>query len=338
MIIGIAFDEVNDGFDSVDDLIDAVVVADERGFDFAVLNDTFGSNTSVGYDAELVAATLASLTTSIALVVATDTTHTEPFHLAKNLATLDLVSSGRAGWWPRVSLSENVAQLFGRRRAPNIDDARAETSDVIEVVRRLWDSWEDGAVIRDAGTGRYIDRDKVHYVDFVGTYFSVRGPSITPRSPQGQPPIWLDLAEEGANVLIGQADVVVVDGLDSYQERRRDIRAELAAAGRDASDVRVIAAVRVAVPGTPVARQRDTPTSNFSGSPGDLVEWLRVIDASADVDGVVLHSSRDAATLARLGTIDLSVLGSRSRENTSVATLRGQLGLERPASRYATTP
>ena len=55
------------------------------------------------------------------------------------------------------------------------------------MVRRLWDSWEDDAIIRDVTTGRYVDRDKLHYIDFTGKYFSVKGPSITPRPPQGQP-------------------------------------------------------------------------------------------------------------------------------------------------------
>ena len=57
----------------------------------------------------------------------------------------------------------------------------------MEVVRRLWDSWEDDAEIRDAATGRFIDRDKLHYIGFSGRWFSVKGPSITPRPPQGQP-------------------------------------------------------------------------------------------------------------------------------------------------------
>ena len=70
---------------------------------------------------------------------------------------------------------------------PDGDELFDEAADAVEVVRRLWDSWEDDAIIRDAATGRYIDRDKLHYIDFHGKYFSVKGPSITPRPPQGQP-------------------------------------------------------------------------------------------------------------------------------------------------------
>src|SRR5260370_99506 len=63
----------------------------------------------------------------------------------------------------------------------------AEAADYVEVLRRLWDSWQDDAEIRDVATGRFVDRDKLHYIDFEGRWFSVRGPSITPRPPQGQP-------------------------------------------------------------------------------------------------------------------------------------------------------
>ena len=67
------------------------------------------------------------------------------------------------------------------------EDLFAEAADVVEVVRRLWDSWEDDAEIRDAATDRFLDADKLHTIDFASERFSVRGPSITPRPPQGQP-------------------------------------------------------------------------------------------------------------------------------------------------------
>lgn len=60
-----------------------------------------------------------------------------------------------------------------------------EAGEVIEVAARLWDSWEDDAEIRDAATGRFVDRDRLHHIDFTGEFFSVTGPSITPRPPQG---------------------------------------------------------------------------------------------------------------------------------------------------------
>ncbi|MEH3139188.1 MAG: LLM class flavin-dependent oxidoreductase [Mycobacterium kyogaense] len=161
-----------------------VVATAERGLlDFVTFDDALAS----GPDAVLIASRVAPTTRHIGLVPVAGTTHTEPFHVSTAIATLDFVSCGRAGWQPRVSRSSSEAALFGRRGPGAFGDLLAEAADAVEVVRRLWDSWEDDAVIRDVDTGRFIDRDKLHYIDFVGPHFSVKGPSITPRPPQGQP-------------------------------------------------------------------------------------------------------------------------------------------------------
>ena len=138
----------------------------------------------------------------IGLVPVATTTHTEPFHVSKSIATLDFVSNGRAGLQARVSATGFEARQFGRREinvagpgpgtpgdSAVVTDLFDEAADFVEVVRRLWDSWEDDAEIRDVATGRFVDRDKLHYIDFEGKWFSVKGPSVTPRPPQGQPPV-----------------------------------------------------------------------------------------------------------------------------------------------------
>ncbi|EFL13241.1 FMNH2-utilizing oxygenase, partial [Streptomyces sp. C] len=139
-------------------------------------------------DAVLTAARVAPLTRHIGLVPTVTATHTEPFHVSKAIATLDHVSRGRAGLDVQVSQPAHELRHFGRRTAALPEaEAYGEAADHVEVVRRLWDSWDDGAEIRDAATGRFVDRDKLHHIDFEGRHFSVRGPSITPRPPQGQP-------------------------------------------------------------------------------------------------------------------------------------------------------
>ena len=140
-------------------------------------------------DAVLIASRVAPLTRHIGLVPTAVVTHTEPFHLSKAIATLDYVSSGRAGIRVQVTASPEAARHFGRRDVTQTSgaDLLAEAADYVEVLRRLWDSWEDDAEIRDVASGRFVDRAKLHYIDFEGARFSVRGPSITPRPPQGQP-------------------------------------------------------------------------------------------------------------------------------------------------------
>ncbi|MFF1799346.1 LLM class flavin-dependent oxidoreductase, partial [Kitasatospora sp. NPDC058263] len=193
-----------------------LVAEAERGLlDFVTLEDGLGLQSEPFHrpddrtdrvrgsvDAVLLAALLAPLTDRIGLVPTTNVTHTEPFHLATAIATLDHAARGRAGWRPQIASRASDAAHFGRRTTPQLtdDDIRdpeliakrlrplfAEAADVVEVARRLWDSWEDDAEIRSVPTGRFIDRDKLHHIDFEGEHFSVRGPAITPRPPQGQP-------------------------------------------------------------------------------------------------------------------------------------------------------
>ena len=173
-------------------------------------------------------------------------THTEPFHLSKAIATLDYVSAGRAGVRVQVGARAGAAAHFGRRdipplRSDRLDDPDVqqliaghfdEAADYVEVLRRLWDSWEDDAEIRDVATGRFIDRDKLHYIDFDGRWFSVKGPSITPRPPQGQPIVAaLGHASVPYRLIARSADVGFVTPRDAAA-RRRDRGADPGRAGQ----------------------------------------------------------------------------------------------------------
>ena len=180
-------------------------------------------------DAVLVAARIAPATRHIGLIPVATVTHTEPFHISKAIATLDYVSHGRAGWQPRVSVTTHEAALFGRRDGSQIP-LFEEAVEFVDVVRRLWDSWEDDALIRDVSTGRYVDTDKLHYIDFAGKYFSVKGPSITPRPPQGQPvvaalahagPVYEFAAASADLVFITPTDDASLRGILRGQVRRR---------------------------------------------------------------------------------------------------------------------
>ncbi|MGW4210606.1 LLM class flavin-dependent oxidoreductase [Lentzea sp. NPDC004789] len=179
--------------------------AEEAALDFVTFDDSLGGEP--GLDAVLTAARVAPLTSRIGLVPTAVVTHTEPFHLSKAIATLDYVSKGRAG--VQLTTDSLHGKHFGRR--DNFDDLWGEAADHAEVLRRLWDSWEDDAEIRDVATGRFIDREKLHYIDFEGRWFSVRGPSITPRPPQGHPPI--AATEPGFADIVFADDASVSDGL-----------------------------------------------------------------------------------------------------------------------------
>ena len=347
----------------------------ERGLlDFVTIEDSLGLQSSRPLepdqrtdqvrgrlDAVLIAARVAPLTSGIGLVPTVVTTHTEPFHASKAIATLDYVAAGRAGVRVQVSARPYEAALVGRRAVPPaaaladhsapaarafLDGLLAEAADYVEVLRRLWDSWEDGAEIRDAATGRFIDRDKLHYIDFTGDHFAVRGPSITPRPPQGQPVV-MALSHGGAagRLAAGSADVAFVTPRDAAGARAStaQIRREQEAAGRAAATLHALADLVVFLDGTAAAaagRQarldEQAGAAVFAGTPGDLADLLLDWQA-AGLSGFRLRPSTIPGDLRQVTGALVPELQRRGafRRGYEAATLRGLLGLPRPASRYA---
>jgi alkanesulfonate monooxygenase SsuD/methylene tetrahydromethanopterin reductase-like flavin-dependent oxidoreductase (luciferase family) len=313
-------------------------------------------------DAVQIAARVAPLTEHIGLVPTAIITHTEPFHLSKAIATLDYVSTGRAGVQVRVSLREHEARLFGRRSfpplepadpaaGPLIEEAFAEAADYVEVLRRLWDSWEDDAEIRDVATGRFVDRAKLHYIDFEGRNFSVRGPSITPRPPQGQP-IVSALAHQAVPYrLVGSsADVGYVTPRDADHAAAivDEIRCAQTAAGREEETVHVLGDLVVFLDeDEPAARARkarlddlagteySSDATVFTGTPAGLAdllaEWQRAgLSGSRLRPGALPH---DLTAITRGLVPELQRRGL-FRTAYEASTLRGLLCLPRPANRY----
>jgi alkanesulfonate monooxygenase SsuD/methylene tetrahydromethanopterin reductase-like flavin-dependent oxidoreductase (luciferase family) len=281
-------------------------------------------------DAVLVAARVAPLTSGIGLVPEIVATHTEPFHLSKAIATLDYVSTGRGGVQVSVSSSADEYRNFGRREFGA--DVDGEAADYVEVLRRLWDSWEDDAEIRDVATGRFVDRDKLHYIDFEGRFFSVRGPSITPRPPQGQP-----LVTASAGVADSAVDVVYVtpqsrDEIGALVEAQhgRQVFADLVVFLDDTSRA---AADRRAELDSLALLESDALV--FAGTPAELAELLLAWHV-AGLDGFRLRPASLPHDLHGITRGLVPELRSRGafRKSYEATTLRGLLGLDRPANRY----
>ncbi|MGY1496031.1 LLM class flavin-dependent oxidoreductase [Streptomyces sp. QTS52] len=348
-------------------LLDFVTVEDGLGLQSSHLTEPDGRTDQVRgrLDAVLIAARVAPLTRHIGIVPTVVATHTEPFHLSKAIATLDYVSTGRAGLRVQITARQNEAAHFGRRPVPHIDPLNGpqawesvaalfdEAVDYVEVVRRLWDSWED-AEIRDTATGRFIDRDKLHYVDFESPHFSVKGPSITPRPPQGQPVVTaLAHATVPYRLVARSADVGYVTPHDAGQARAivEEIRAEQSAAGRSGELLHVFGDLVVFLDDTEAAatsrRERldglagyayTSDARIFAGTPAQLADLLEEL-ASAGLSGFRLRPSvagHDLPAITRKLVPELQRRGL-FRQAYEADTLRGLLGLSRPANRYATT-
>ncbi|MBM9466699.1 LLM class flavin-dependent oxidoreductase [Nakamurella leprariae] len=329
----------------------AVAAAENGGATFVTIDDSLtppATGPATRLDAVVRAAFVAPTTSRLGLVPLVHPATVEPFHLASQLGGLDHATAGRAGWLVGAGPVPGARRALDRPVAEGAD-LLAETADVIEVVRALWDSWEDDAVIRDTATGRYIDRDRLHAVDFVsgGTGatagpalrtvpdgvrapFSVKGPSIVPRSPQGHAVVF---AREGT-VPAGAADVVLVG-----------FNADRPTAAPDVTGAATVLDLPVTLdtPAATAAQRRadldglasDGAGAGFVGSAGDLVELLRGLRGV--VTGVRILPSvlwtdlpivvRDVLPALR---VDRAVPIPRPG-----ATLRDTLGLGRPANLFA---
>ena len=358
-----------------------LVTQAQRGLlDFVTIEDSLGIQSSRfgapdertdqvrgRLDANLIAARIAPLTSGIGLIPTVTVTHTEPFHISKAIATLDYVSGGRAGWQARVSPSAADAAQFGRREIPAFSladrdkpevaavlaDLFDEAADAVEVVRRLWDSWEDDAVIRDVPTGRFVDTGKLHYIGLRGKWFSVKGPSITPRPPQGQPlvtslahgPVPYRFAARGGDVVF-----VTPRDADGAREIIAQVRAEQESARRAADTLHVFGDLVVFLDETEqAARDRKARLDEragaefrsdarvFAGTPAGLADLLADWQA-AGLTGFRLRPAALPHDLTAIVDGLVPELRARGvfRSRYEANTLRGLLGLSRPVNRYAT--
>jgi alkanesulfonate monooxygenase SsuD/methylene tetrahydromethanopterin reductase-like flavin-dependent oxidoreductase (luciferase family) len=132
---------------------------------------------------------LAAATRNIGLGATRSTTYDQPYHIAREFQTLDHLSGGRAAWNVVTSMNDGEALNFGLESHLNHDQRYDRADEFMELIHKLWDSWERDALILDRVAGVYADADKVHYVNHVGTYFKSRGPLNIPPGPQGRPVI-----------------------------------------------------------------------------------------------------------------------------------------------------
>jgi alkanesulfonate monooxygenase SsuD/methylene tetrahydromethanopterin reductase-like flavin-dependent oxidoreductase (luciferase family) len=349
--------------------------ADWAGLDFVTIHDSLLlQSTSVRHpqgrpdrvqgrlDAVLIAARAAPETTRVGIIPVVTTTHTEPFHASKAIATLDFVSSGRAGFQARISPSSLEAAQFGRRDLQDLprdagfgvsEQLLDEAADFVEVVRRLWDSWEDDAEIRDVATGRFVDRDKLHYIDFEGRWFSVRGPSITPRPPQGQPIVSaLAHIDPVFRFAARGADVVFVTPKTDEHARNlvATVREHEETVGRESQPLRIVADIVVFLDQTASGaharkkrldrlggRSMASDALIFSGTPSQLVDLLARWHA-VGIEGFRLRPGvvpDDFDAITHDVVAKLSARGLR-QSSYQYSTLRDRLGLDHPANRYST--
>lgn len=222
----------------------------ERGkFDSLFLSDhlAVGRNYEFGPGVHLEPLTLlsalAATTSRIGLIATASTSYTEPYNLARLFASLDHISEGRAGWNIVTSWSDAASGNFGRTERASHTERYARATEFVEVVTKLWDSWEDDAIVADRASGLFADRNRIHEVDHVGRYFKVKGALDVARSPQGYPV----LLQAGSSVTgrafaarYAEAIFTAQQDLAEAQAFYADVKTQARSYGRTPADIVIL--------------------------------------------------------------------------------------------------
>jgi FMN-dependent oxidoreductase (nitrilotriacetate monooxygenase family) len=184
---------------------------------------------------------LASVTSKIGLAGTISTSYSEPFTVARQFASLDLISGGRAGWNVVTTPLEGTAKNYSATHPEHA--LRYEIADeYLSVTQGLWDSWDDDAIVRDRKTGVFFDKEKLHALDHKGKFFQVAGPLNIGRSPQGQPVIFQAGSSEPGIALAGKYADAVFTHSPSLEETRafsERVKESAVEHGRDREDVKI---------------------------------------------------------------------------------------------------
>ena len=184
----------------------------------------------------VVASLMMAATSRLGIVPTLSTFAYHPYLTARIVGTLDQVSGGRAGWNMVTGSSDFSGQNFGLDKLPEHDTRYEMAAEYIEIVTRLWDSWEPGAIVADRKSGVLIDPAKVHTIDYEGQYYKSRGPLNSGPCPQGRPVIaQAGGSAKGREIAARYADTIVAHpkGVEAMKDYRDDVRARMRDYGRD---------------------------------------------------------------------------------------------------------
>jgi FMN-dependent oxidoreductase (nitrilotriacetate monooxygenase family) len=240
----------NDLFDWQDGsfLIDMARSLERAGFDYIMLEDHVAFDAMAGHTARLdpvaLMPAMAAATERLGIIGTLSTGFYHPFALARLMQSMDHVSHGRIGWNIVTTSEQAAAEAFGLTEQPKHDERYDRADEFVDLATQLWATWDEGAVVADPTTGAYVDRDKVHPIDFDGRWFKSKGALNVPPGPQGRPivcqagssPRGREFGARWADTLLystgGQNDAKVM------RDIRNDMTERLIAAGRDPKSVK----------------------------------------------------------------------------------------------------
>ncbi|MFF0816034.1 NtaA/DmoA family FMN-dependent monooxygenase [Rhodococcus sp. NPDC003318] len=341
----------------LDHYLDIARKAEAAKFDAIFLADGPAVADDVRYrpfnslEPSVVLAAVAAATTAIGLIGTLSSSYNDPYDVARRFATLDHLSGGRSGWNVVTTAGRSAARNFGFDDAPDHAVRYARAAEFVEVVRKLWNSWEPDALVGDKGSRRFADTGKIHRTDHHGPHLDVAGPLNVPRSPQGEPVIVQAGASTDGRALAAHVGEVVFTAARTEEEAGeyyRDVKARADGLGRSADGVVILPGLSTVIGSTEAEarRRRDllaelVPPELDSGAGHRIVTGTpeQIADAIVDwVDKGVADGFNLMPDVLPGGFDDFTehvvpILQRRGRFRTEYrsTTLRGHLGLAVPS-------
>jgi FMN-dependent oxidoreductase (nitrilotriacetate monooxygenase family) len=225
---------------------------------------------------------LAASTERIGLIATASTTYNEPYHLARKFASLDHLSGGRAGWNIVTSASKDEARNFNRQSRPDHEWRYDRATEFLEVVTKLWDSWDDDAAVIDKRTGVYTDTDRIRKIDHAGEHFFVAGPLNTPRPVQGHPLLVQAGSSETGKTYAARFAEAVFTAQQSFGEGKAfydDVKGRLAHYGRLPAELKILPGISPIIGATEAeARQRESDLNGLINPAFGLKQLSNLLD------------------------------------------------------------
>lgn len=320
---------------STENMINIAQTAEKGLFDFLFIADTNNIWENIEHfkridrasviDPLIILSVLSQHTKNIGLVSTASTTYMQPFHLARSFASLDFVSNGRVGWNVVTSMFPGEAKNFTGGAHMLHADRYRRAEEFVGIVTGLWNSFDKDAFLFDKESGIYVDTDKMHVLNHVGEFFSVRGPLNVPRSPQGQPVVVQAGSSEPGRQLAARTAEVVFTATENMADAcafYSDLKSRLAGFGREEDDLLVMPGISPVIGATVAEAQEKYESLQSLLHPAvglaQLSALLGGVDLSGcDLDGPLPDIPETEGGKGRQGVI----VAQARRENLTIRRL-----------------
>lgn len=322
-------------------LLDSLFLADSP----VLWGGRIGRRPAAALEPTILLTALAGVTEHIGLIATASTTYNEPYNLARRFAALDHVSGGRAGWNIVTTAGLDAARNFNLDELPAHRDRYERAAEFLDVAVKLWDSWDDDAVVADKAAGVWGDDTRLHPPAHVGTHFRVAGALDSPRTPQGRPLlVQAGSSENGKGFAARYAEAVFTaqQTLADAQAFYADLKQRAAALGRDPSEVKILPGIVPAIGSTEAEAHALEEELDSLIHPEharrQLADILKVDPADLPLDRELPADLPDEDSIEGAKSRYTLVVTLARRERLTVRQLIGRLGGGRGHRTFAGTP